>query len=59
MCHKLLEQDSQELRTETNCVLRKARAPRANIAREEKKAPRELKEDKDRIVLTAGKWWLW
>ena len=45
----------QEPRAETNCLLKKARAPRANITREEKKALRELKEDKDRIVLTADK----
>ena len=55
MCHKLLDQDLQERGAETNCLLRKARAPRANITREEKKALRALKEDKDRIVLTAEK----
>ena len=53
--HKLSDQFLQELRAETNCLLRKARAPRANITREEKKALRELKEDKDRIVLTVDK----
>ena len=55
VCHKPLDQDLQELRVETSCLLRKARAPRANITREEKRALRELKEDKDRIVLTADK----
>ena len=55
MCHKLLDQDSQDLRAETSCLLKKARAPRANITREEKKAFRELREDKVRIVLTADK----
>ena len=55
MWHKLLEQDSQELTAETNCSLRKARAPRAIITREEKAALRELKEDKDTIVLTEDK----
>ena len=55
VCHKPLDQDSQELRTETNCLLKKARAPRANITREEKKALRELRKDKERIVLTADK----
>ena len=59
MCHKLSKQDSQELRAENNCLLRKARAPRAYITRDEKKALRELKEDKDRIVLTADKGWPW
>ena len=55
VCHKLPGQDSQELRAETYCLLRKARAPRANITREEKKALRKIKEDHDRIVLTADK----
>ena len=55
MCHKLSDQDSQELRVETKCLLGKARTPKANISREEKKALRELKEDKDRIVLTVDK----
>ena len=35
--------------------IKKAREPRANIAREEKKALGELKEDKDRIVFTVDK----
>ena len=55
VCHKLLDQDLQELRAETNCLLRKARAPRDNITRQEKKTIRELKKDEDRIVLTADK----
>ena len=55
MCHKLLEQDSQELRAETKWLIRKARTPRANITGEEKKTLRELKEDKDGIVLTVDK----
>ena len=55
VCYKLSEQDSKELRAETNCLLRKATAHRANITREEKKALRELKDDKDRILLTVDK----
>ena len=55
MCHKLLDHNSQELRVGTTCLLKKARASRANITREKKKALRELKEDKDRIVLTVDK----
>ena len=55
VCHKLSDQDLQELTGETNCLLRKARALRANITRGEKKVLRELKEDKDRVVLTADK----
>ena len=54
MCHKYLDHYSQELREETNCLFKKARAPRANITREEKKALKELK-DKERIVLSVDK----
>ena len=55
VCHTFLDQDSQELRAETSCLLKKATAPRANITREENKALRELREDKERIVLTVDK----
>ena len=55
VCHKCLDQNLQEVRAETNCLLKKARAPRANITREEKKKLGELQEDMDRIVLTADK----
>ena len=55
VCIKLSDLDSQELRAETNSLLRKSRTPRANITREEKNALKELKEDKYRIVLTVDK----
>ena len=55
VCYKLSDRDSQELRPETNCLLRKARAPKANLTREEKKALKELRQDQDSIVLTADK----
>ena len=45
----------QELRAETNCLLRKAKPPKSNITREESKALRKLREDKERMVLTADK----
>ena len=55
VCHKLLEQDVQELRAETNCLLRRAKPPKPNITKEETKTLKELKEDKDRMVLTVDK----
>ena len=55
MCHKISDQNSQELGIEISCLLKKARAPRAHIIREEKKALRILREDKERIVLTVDK----
>ena len=44
--HKLLDQDVQELRAETNCLLRKAKQTKSNITKEESKALRELRDDK-------------
>ena len=38
VCHRISDQDSQEHRAETKCLLRKARAPKANLTREENKA---------------------
>ena len=55
VCHNLSHQDSQELRAETHCLLRKARAPKANLTKEEKKALKELRKDEDKIVLTVEK----
>ena len=45
----------QELRAEVNTILRGAKPPKSNISREEKKALKELREDQDRMVLTADK----
>ena len=54
-CQKLTEQDAQEHGAEVNIMLRKAKPPKSNISREEKKALKELREDQDRMVLTADK----
>ena len=54
-CQKLKEQDIQELRAEVNIMLRRARSPKSNVSREEKKALKELREDQDSMVLTADK----
>ena len=45
----------QELRDETNCLLRRAKLPKPNLTKEEHKALKELREDKERMVLTADK----
>ena len=55
VCHKLLDWHVQELRAETHCLLRKAKPLKSNITKEESKALRELREDKDRMVLTASR----
>ena len=54
-CQKLTEQDVQELRAEVNIMLRRAKPPKSNISREEKKALKELREDQDRMLLTTDK----
>ena len=53
--HKLSDQDAQDLRAETNCLPREIKPPRSNITKEESKVLRGLREDKKRMVLTAGK----
>ena len=55
VCQKFLDQDAQELRAETKCLLRKAKAPKYNITKEESKALKELWGDQERIVLTSDK----
>ena len=54
-CQKLTEQDVQGLRAEVNILLRRAKPPKSNISREESKSLKELREDHDRMVLTADK----
>ena len=54
-CQRLSDQDGQELMVEINFLLKRAKTPGSNITKEEKKAVKELREDKDRIVLTADK----
>ena len=54
-CQRLLEQDAPDLRVEINYLLKRAKTPRCNITKEEKKALKELREDQDRMVLTADK----
>ena len=50
-----LEQDAQGLREEINHLLKKAKTLRCNITKDEKRALKELREDKERMVLTADK----
>ena len=53
--HMLSDQDAQELRTETNYLLRKDKTPKSNITKGESKVLNELREGQERIVLTADK----
>ena len=59
MCSKLKEEDAMELRADINSILRKAKVPKSNLTSQEKIGLSQLKKDKDRLILTADKGWLW
>ena len=54
-CTKLSQQDAEELRAEVNRVLRSSQPPKPNLTKAQYLALRELKRDRECIVLTADK----
>ena len=54
-CTKLSQQDAEELRVDINRVLRSSHPPKPNLTKAQNAALRELKRDRDLIVLTADK----
>ena len=54
-CTKLSQQDAEELRADINRVLRSSHPPKPNLTKAQNLALRELKRDRDHIVLTADK----
>ena len=54
-CSKLQQGEAEELRGEVKSIIKRSCNPPPNITREERKAIRELKEDRSRMVLTADK----
>ena len=54
-CTKLSHQDAEELRDDINRVLRSSHPPKPNLTKVQNLALRELKRDRDHIVLTADK----
>ena len=54
-CTKLSQQDAEELRADINRVLRSSHPPKPNLTKAQNSALRELKTDRDHIVLTADK----
>ena len=54
-CTKLSQQDAEELRADVNRVLRSSHPPKPNLTKAQNLALRELKRDRDCIVLTADK----
>ena len=55
MCTKLGQQDADELRAASNRVLRSSHSPKCNLTTAQSQATKELKRDRDHIVLTADK----
>ena len=55
MCPKLKEEDAMELRADINSLLRKGKAPKPNLTKQERIALTQLKKDQDRVILTADK----
>ena len=54
-CTKLSQQDAEELRADINWVLRSSHPSKPNLTKAQNLAIRELKRDRDCIVLTADK----
>ena len=54
MCHKLTDQDAEELRLDINTLHGRVQAPKPNLNKEEIKGLAELRKDKDRLVLTVA-----
>ena len=54
-CSKLKEEDTMELRSNINSLLRKAQVTKPNSTRGESIGLAQLKKDKDRVILTADK----
>ena len=52
---KLGQQDAEELRAEINRVLRSSHPPKSNLIKAQSQALRELKGNRDHIVLTVDK----
>ena len=46
MCSKLREDEAMELRADINALLRKSKAPKSNITKEERIGLAQLKKDK-------------
>ena len=55
MCPKCKEKDASELRANINALLRKGKAPKLNLYKQERIALSQLKKDQDRVILTADK----
>ena len=55
MCQQLKQGKAEELKGEVKSILKNIYPPKPNITKEEAKAIKELKKDKEQIILTAYK----
>ena len=55
MCPRLKEEDVAECRGKINAILRKGKTSKPNLNKEERIALKQLRKDKDRIILTVDK----
>ena len=55
VCPKLKEEDAMELRADVNSLLRGAKVPKDSLTKQERIGLSQLKEDKDRVILTVDK----
>ena len=55
ICSKLKEEDAAELRGNINGILRKGKAAKPNLNKEERIALNQLRKDRDRVILTVDK----
>ena len=55
VCQSLTQGEGEELRAEVKAIMKRTKAPKSNISKEEARAIKELKKDQDRMVLTADK----
>ena len=53
MCSKHKEEDAAELRANINGLLRKGKAPKPNLNKQERIALTQLKKGQDRVILMA------
>ena len=55
-CQSLKPTEAEEFRADIARVLKQARPPKSNISKEEWNAIKELRTDKEHLILTADKW---
>ena len=55
ICPKLRDQKAQELRVDINSLLRRSKAPKANLTKQERIGFVQPKRDKGRLVITMDK----